>query len=718
MLIRNISIKNKIIAIILFVSILIVISVFTFVTISYRNSIKTSIINNIKVNARLIAEYCTKSLSFKYPERATTILSKLKSIPQIINAQIYDDGGNLFAFYAKENKIAQLPDFNNLSNHFLKGDYLHVCEPIIYEGHNYGNLYIKADTNLSIKISNHISVLSIFIIILIIIVYILAFNLQKIISNPILKLTQFTEDFSKTGDYSMRIHKDSNDETGLLYNAFNEMIDAIQSRNNEIKKQSWIKTGQAELSEKIRGDLNINILGKAVITFIAKYLNAQTGLIYMINDKDTLSYIGSYACKLKNIEDIKPGQGLIGESLLKKKIINISNCPKNYISYDIGMGDINLSNILIFPFLLNNSVNSIIEIASFNKFTDEAISFLQQISESIAISINSSDSRSKLSNLLEQTQNLAKEIMIREEELKVTNEELESKNKVLIEQKIDIENKNKELESAHYELAKKARELELSNQYKSEFLANMSHELRTPLNSILLLSKVMIANKTKNLTDNDIESLETINYSGTELLNLINDILDLSKVEAGKMELYIEKILIDDIIVKMKRSFKALAEDKKIDYTIEKQTNVPKYIYSDSQRIEQILKNFLSNAFKFTSQGSVSLIISKPDLDENVEIDLIENGINIKNVVAFSVIDTGIGIPEQKQKLIFEAFRQVDGSINRRFGGTGLGLSISLKFAELLNGFIRLESEENKGSIFTLYIPEKNKKVNEENCIQ
>ncbi len=473
----------------------------------------------------------------------------------------------------------------------------------------------------------------------------------------------------------------------------------------EIEKQNWLKTGQTELNNMMRGEQDIETLSKNTISYLAKYLNAQIGAFYIADDKENvLRLFGSYAYqKPKNLsKEFKFGEGLVGQAALEKESITLNNCPDDYIRINSGLGDAVPRNIIVFPCLHNNIVQGLVELGSFKEFSDLDLSFLDLVSDGIAIAVNSAQSRNQMATLLEQTQKQAEELQAQQEELRQTNKELEEQTQLLEEQKEDIQKKNVQLQKAQKLIEEKARDHELTSMYKSEFLANMSHELRTPLNSILLLSKILSDNKDANLIEKQVELADTIYSSGSDLLALINEILDLSKLEAGKIKINLSELNLGDFKERMIRYFGHLAEEKGVNFRIQVEEGVPIHIRTDPQRLEQIVKNILSNAFKFTFQGSVTLNICRPDK----QVDLSKSGLRPEKTIAFSVSDTGIGIPKEKKKLIFEAFQQIDGTTSRKYGGTGLGLSISRELANLLGGEIQLESEEGKGSTFTLYLPE------------
>ncbi|HEY5525070.1 MAG TPA: response regulator, partial [Clostridium sp.] len=558
--------------------------------------------------------------------------------------------------------------------------------------------------------------------------------LVRLILIPVKTITNTFKGISEgDADLYVRIESKIQDEIGEMSNSFDKFMDKLQVIFSDIKKQNLIKTGQSELNERLRGEQDIISLGNNIIGYISNYLNCQIGLIYIKDEDNSYNVMASYAFDSKdNISSkINLGEGLIGQCALEKKSILITDVPKGYIKINSGVGEAVPRNILVVPCLFDEEVKGIIELGSFQEFSEDQMEFLELVSESIAISINSADARYKMKALLHKTLEQSEELQMQQEELRqtneelegqtialkesemtlqmqqeelrVTNEELEERSKLLEVQKLDISNKNKNLQKAQFDIEEKAEAIELASKYKSEFLANMSHELRTPLNSILVLSQ-LLSNKDSNLpfTEKEMDFAKVIHSSGSDLLALINDILDLSKVESGKMEVVLANMNVRDLTEYVKRSFEPIATDKKIQFIIEIEEGVPEFIRSDSMRVEQIIKNLLSNSFKFTSKGSVTLKI-KPAKAEHVA----SLGLSGDRAITISVTDTGIGIPEDKKQTIFEAFKQSDGTTSRKYGGTGLGLSISKELARILGGTIDLESEEGKGSTFYVTIPDK-----------
>ncbi|MGD8836643.1 MAG: ATP-binding protein, partial [Desulfobacteraceae bacterium] len=544
-----------------------------------------------------------------------------------------------------------------------------------------------------------------------------------------MKVVDLAERISR-GDYSVEIEKRSQDDR--LSASLNRMTRKLRKMTRENERQNWIKTGQTQLNDRLRGEPEMAALGRGLITFLARYLKAQIGAFYVPDDNNRLHLVASYAYKKhKHLSTaFELGEGLVGQAALEKQRIVLANVPDDYIAVSSGLGEARPRNIAVVPVVFEGEVKGVIELGSLYAFCDDDLLFLNLVAENIAIAIHSAQSRLRVQELLEETQTQAEELQSQQEELRQANEELEEQTKaltesevrlqsqqeelrqtneeleeqarILEEQKSDIKTKNTELEKARTLLEEKANDLEITNKYKSEFLANMSHELRTPLNSILLLSKLLQDNKEKTLTEKQLEYAQSVFSSGNELIALINEILDLSKVESGKMELHIEAVALQHVVTAMKRNFVPVAKEKKLTFDIRMAKDVPSVVRTDQQRLEQIIKNLLSNAFKFTSQGGVNLKIGRPDK----KTDLSGLDLNPDSTVAISVSDTGVGVPAEKLKIIFEAFAQADGTTMRKYGGTGLGLSISRELAGLLGGDIRVESEEGRGSTFVLYLPE------------
>ncbi len=552
------------------------------------------------------------------------------------------------------------------------------------------------------------------------------------LANSFSEMISVTREFSNIadvigkGEYDKEVRiRGKGDTLGI---ALNNMKDNLRKLSEENERRTWLLTGSGELNDTMRGEKGINDLVQEALSKLAEFMKAQIGAIYLRNNGQ-LDMIGSYAFQFRkgNTNSFKIGEGLVGQAALEKKPILFGEVPEDYIHINSGLGNSAPKNIIIYPLLYEGEVNGVIELGSNKEFNEMHMRFLEIVSENIAIAINSAQSRTQLRELLEETQRQAEELEAQQEELRQTNEELEEKTELLekseaelraqqeelqqsneeLEEKANIlEEQKQKLEDAKIELEYKAREIEVTSKYKSEFLANMSHELRTPLNSILILAQLLSENKSKNLKEKEIEYANNVYNSGIDLLNLINEILDLSKVEAGKIELDIGDTSFLDLKEDISAMFGELAKSKSIDFTIKIDKALESHsINTDRQRLEQILRNILSNAFKFTEKkGKVSIVISRfNDFNENYGGKLKPSD----QVISFAVNDTGIGIPDTKQSIIFEAFQQADGSTKRKFGGTGLGLSISRQIAEALGGEILLQSKEGEGSTFTLLLPGK-----------
>ncbi len=444
------------------------------------------------------------------------------------------------------------------------------------------------------------------------------------------------------------------------------------SLREKFRELDYLREGQIALSETMRGEQMISRLGQSILSHLVPFTNAQVGAFYLVSDDKKLQRVSGYALSKSDpaAKTIEFGEGLIGQVALEKRSLLIENVPPSYFSkIQSDLGEMIPRSLLICPILYENEVTGVIELGSLHPFTEHQRVFLSHVSENIGIAINTSDVRKKVQELLEQSQTLNEKLQTQQEELRTANEAL-NKASVLLEEK--------------------ATEVQRASQYKTEFLANMSHELRTPLNSSLILAKLLMDNGKGNLTDEQIQFAGSIHSSGHDLLNLINDILDLSKVEAGKLDIRAENVFIPNVIDGLKQTFQSLAQEKHLKFVVAADADVPQSILTDRQRLDQILKNLISNAFKFTKNGAVEIKIFR----------------HSKVTVGFEVSDSGIGIPKEQQEIIFEAFRQADGTTNRKFGGTGLGLSISRDLARLLGGSIEVVSAPGKGSRFILILPE------------
>ncbi|MEP6904804.1 MAG: response regulator, partial [Gemmatimonadales bacterium] len=544
------------------------------------------------------------------------------------------------------------------------------------------------------------------------------------------------------GDLSRQITVEAQGELDELKGNLNQMIANLKDTTEKNTEQDWLKTNLAKFSRMMQGQKDLESVSRLIMSELTPLVSAHHGAFYIMEREgatSVLKLIASYAYKeRKHVANrFVLGEGLVGQAALEKKPILLTNVPSDYIQITSGLGESPPRNILVLPVLFEGEVKAVIELASFLPFSQIHQLFLDQLGESVGVVLNMIAANMRTSELLEQSQSLtlelqsqsqelqqqqnelrksnseleaqtkslrASEELLRDQqvELQQVNEELEEKASLLAEQNRKVEQKNDEVESARVALEEKAEQLAVSSKYKSEFLANMSHELRTPLNSLLILSKLLADNKDGNLSPKQVEYAETINSSGSDLLSLINDVLDIAKVEAGKMEVNPGDVFVSEVKDSLQRSFGAIADEKHLAYTIDVAPDVPLTLRTDGQRLEQVLKNLLSNAFKFTSTGSVAFQIRRADKTRKFANPTLDKS---PAVLAFSVTDTGIGIAKDKQRLIFEAFQQADGTTSRKFGGTGLGLSISREIAKLLGGEIRVESVPEKGSTFTLYLP-------------
>jgi HAMP domain-containing protein/signal transduction histidine kinase/CheY-like chemotaxis protein len=509
------------------------------------------------------------------------------------------------------------------------------------------------------------------------------------------------------GDLTRNIRVEAKGEVEELKDTINQMITNLRETTLLNQEQDWLKSNLAKFTQMLQGQKDLQTVAKRILSELAQVVTAHYGAFYILSaeDKPKLKLFAAYAYKSdKHIpKEFEIGEGLVGQCAHEKERIVLSNVPNDYVKISSGLGKAKPANLIVLPVLFENSVKAVIELGSLEAFSQTHLDFLSQLTESIGIVVNTIETNSRTEELLAQSQSLAGELKIQQEELRRTNDELQDKALLLVKQKDEVEAKNKEVEEARRSLEEKAEQLTLTSKYKSEFLANMSHELRTPLNSLLILAQQLYENAEGNLSDKQTHYAKTIHSCGDDLLQLINDILDLSKIESGFISANISKVRFAEITAFVETTFKPISEARNLRFKTETETNLSDSIDTDSQRLNQILKNLLSNSFKFTEKGEVKLRIyeapkkswkaGNPDLD------------SASKVVAFSISDTGIGIPADKQTIIFEAFQQAEGSTSRKYGGTGLGLSISRGLAELLGGTIEMESEVGKGSTFTLYLP-------------
>jgi CheY-like chemotaxis protein/HAMP domain-containing protein len=538
------------------------------------------------------------------------------------------------------------------------------------------------------------------------------------------------------GDLTRSIRAEARGELSELKDNINQMIGNLRDTTQKNNEQDWLKTNLAKFTRLLQGQRDLMAVAKLILSELAPLVKAQHGVFYLMEgegDNAELRLLSSYAYKeRKGLSNrFRMGEAIVGQCAMEKERILVTDVPNDYIHINSGLGSAAPGNLVVIPVVFENQVKAVIELASFNRFTDIHLTFLDQLMESIGIVLNTISAGMRTEQLLKQSQSLATELTSQQQELRETNtrlerqaatlreseellkrqqeklqqtnEELEEKAHLLATQKSEVEAKNHQIELARTALQDKAEQLAVTSKYKSEFLANMSHELRTPLNSLLILSKLLLDNPDGNLTPKQTEHIKTVYAAGSDLLTLINDVLDMAKIESGTTPMEVGEVPVTELTEYVERSFREVAQSKGLAFNVTVDPEAPATVHTDGKRIQQVLKNLLSNAFKFTEKGRVDLRVAPVARGWSVDNNVLNRA---GRVLAFSVTDTGIGIAADKQKIIFEAFQQADTGTARKYGGTGLGLSISREITRLLGGEIRVVSALGRGSTFTLYLPQ------------
>ncbi|MGA5039668.1 HAMP domain-containing protein [Streptomyces capoamus] len=514
------------------------------------------------------------------------------------------------------------------------------------------------------------------------------------------------------GDLTRSITVDASGEVADLKDNINSMVESLRETTRANQEQDWLKTNLARISGLMQGHRDLPVVAELIMDELVPLVSAQYGAFYLAEEGHThpeLRLVGSYGRPEADTRPVRIpfGRSLVGQAARSRRTIAVDELPAGYVTISSGLGQIEPTALLLLPIVFEEQVLGVIEVASVTTFTPVHRDFLQQLVDTIGVNVNTIVANARTDELLDESQRLTRELQsrsaelqARQEELQSSNAELEEKASLLAEQNRDIEAKNLQIEQARQELEARAQQLSLASKYKSEFLANMSHELRTPLNSLLILAQLLAQNPSRNLTPKQVEYAGIIHSAGSDLLQLINDILDLSKVEAGKMDVTPERVPLRQLIDYVEATFRPMTTQKSLDFTVTTAAGAPADLLTDDSRLRQILRNLLSNAVKFTEQGGVELRV-EPAPDDEVPSGVLRGG----TIVAFRVKDTGIGIPEQQLETIFGAFQQADGTTSRKYGGTGLGLSITREIAHLLGGAVTVDSTPGQGSTFTLFLP-------------
>ncbi len=539
------------------------------------------------------------------------------------------------------------------------------------------------------------------------------FTIVRLFDSSFRKL-QSGLDLVGQGDLNHRIPTTAEDEFNKIGQAFNLMVERLKTSREESERQSWLNRGLANMGQMLQGERDLQTTGQKILTELAATLGSRHGMFYIVDSsgkEKSLKLLASYAHHERKslANSFVFGQGLIGQCALEKQKILVANAPDDYIRISSGTGESIPAQVVCVPVMFDNNVKAVIEQASFTPFTQIQLEYFDLVSNSIAVILDNIDAAQRTEEMLRKEQVLSEELQSQQEELRQqqeelqqSNEELEEKTQLQLKQNALLETKNQELEVLRLSMEDKAQQLTVTSKYKSEFLSNMSHELRTPLNSLLILSKTLYENNERNLTAKQVEFAKTIYSAGSDLLVLIDDVLDISKIEAGAMAIEISDESIQNLCSLLEASFNAMAREKGLVFRLELQNQLPRLIKTDGRRLMQVLRNLIANAIKFTEHGSITLQSSIAKSGWSKDNRILNDS---DSVVVFSVIDTGIGIPKEKQAIIFEAFQQADGTTNRKYGGSGLGLAISREIARLLGGEISLESKPGIGSTFRVYLP-------------
>jgi len=640
---------------------------------------------------------------------------KLKEIEETIEHWVATSGEPTIQ-YKKDNNVEALNDFFKVDNG--RQD-MEKMRKLFDSFRATENAYTQAKANQLDKQNSKLTSALFGILILVSTIAIaIASGISRSIVKTITEVTQTIQEIAATkGDFTRRIHVNTNDEVNELANATNTLLESVE-------KREWLQSNVAEIVTNYQGISAITKLAETFLSEVAQKTQASLGAFYVREvTENQVQFVKKAAFAdtddCVGMESFKIGQGLIGQCALEKRVLFYDNIPRDYRLIKTGLGEIRPQNILLIPVIFENEVIAVVEIATMAKFSKLQQELVRQVTETFGLTVNSVLGRMEIVRLLNESRAMTEELQVQSEELQTQSEELQMQteeltmiNEQLEERTKEAESKSRELEKAKKELEESAEQLILNSNYKSEFLANMSHELRTPLNSILILSEMLAENSQHNLTDEEAEFAKVIHSSGEDLLALINDILDLSKVEAGKLDIIFNEVNMSEVPVQIEHTFAPVARKKNLVFHISKADHVVDVFYTDEKRFQQILKNLLSNAFKFTEQGSVTL-----DINQLTPQQLTNNMQDIStDWLEITVSDTGIGIPKDKHQLIFESFQQADGATVRKYGGTGLGLSICKEFAKLLGGWITLQSTEGQGSSFTLTIPSLPNGIEEEHC--